>query len=54
MIRYLVILIVDPLPQDRIMFFYYDIESRLETYYECKLEEPESFDEFGKIVSVSN
>ena len=30
--------------------FYYDIESRLETYYECKVEKPETFDEFGNLV----
>ena len=31
--------------------FYYDIESRLETCYEYKVEEPESFDELGNMVS---
>ena len=31
--------------------FYYNIESRLETCYECKVEEPESFEELGNMVS---
>ena len=31
--------------------FYYDIESRLETCYECKVEQPELFDELGNMVS---
>ena len=31
--------------------FYYNIEGRLETCYECKVEEPESFDELGNMVS---
>ena len=32
--------------------FYYDIESRLETCYECKVEQREIFDELGNMVSV--
>ena len=31
--------------------FYYDIKSQLETYYQCKVEKPKCFNEFGNLVS---
>ena len=30
--------------------FYYDIESRLENYFECKVESPEMLDSYGKVI----
>ena len=32
------------------MFFYHDIESRLEIYYKCKVEKPDVFDDFGSLI----
>ena len=30
--------------------FYYDIESRLENYFECEVESPEMLDSYGKVI----